>query len=250
MKKNHFIVLVLAIFVVMTNAVSASMIIPNSDQAKEKSQAPAKSPVIGDNWDLERVDFIHYANSSKPVKTSKTPTCYKLMGVKWLNTVNYSINPLNQNGLDPAEVAYTIGSAAETWDRETSTELFNNVYDVDFTAQYGYFDGKNAIAFGDYQTSGVIAVTSIWYSKRTKEIREFDILFNNYYLWGDGEAENTRMDLANIATHELGHAVGLSDIYDDSCSAVTMYGYSDYGDIDKRTLEQADITGLQKIYGI
>jgi len=58
------------------------------------------------------------------------------------------------------------------------------------------------------------------------------------------------MDLQNIATHELGHAVGLNDIYSGSCSYVTMYGYSTEGDIGKRTLEQPDITGLQTMYGI
>jgi hypothetical protein len=28
-----------------------------------------------------------------------------------------------------------------------------------------------------------------------------------------------------------------------------MYGYSDYGEVKKRTLEQPDITGLQTLYG-
>jgi predicted Zn-dependent protease len=58
------------------------------------------------------------------------------------------------------------------------------------------------------------------------------------------------MDLQNIATHEFGHAVGLGDIYDTACSSVTMYGYSDYGDTVKRTLETPDITGLRTLYGI
>jgi len=31
---------------------------------------------------------------------------------------------------------------------------------------------------------------------------------------------------------------------------VTMYGYSNYGETSKRTLEQPDITGLQSMYGI
>jgi cytochrome c biogenesis protein CcdA len=57
------------------------------------------------------------------------------------------------------------------------------------------------------------------------------------------------MDLQNIATHELGHAFGMDDIYTDACSSVTMYGYSDNGDISKRTLEQPDITGLRLMYG-
>jgi len=57
------------------------------------------------------------------------------------------------------------------------------------------------------------------------------------------------MDLENIAVHELGHTVGLSDIYSTACSEVTMYGYSTEGETSKRTLEQPDITGLQRMYG-
>jgi len=58
------------------------------------------------------------------------------------------------------------------------------------------------------------------------------------------------MDLENIATHEIGHGAGLNDIYSSSCTAVTMYGYSDYGETSKRTLEIPDIQGLQTLYGI
>jgi len=40
----------------------------------------------------------------------------------------------------------------------------------------------------------------------------------------------------------------LADVYETACSDVTMYGYSDYGEIDKRTLEAPDIKGLQTLY--
>ena len=72
---------------------------------------------------------------------------------------------------------------------------------------------------------------------------------NTDYTWGDATIDPSVMDLQNILTHELGHAVGLSDVYNDACSTVTMYGYSDYGDVAKRSLEQSDITGLQQMYG-
>ena len=228
----------------------ASMVIPANDNAKEHSQAPVHSPAIGANWDIERVDFVHYAKPSNPGKPSKTDTCYKLMGVKWAVTpVHYAINPENPQSLGQSFITNAISTSAETWDDATSKELAADTYGIDTSAQYGTYDSKNSIVFGSYPQSGVIAVTSIWYSKRAKQIVEFDMLFNTYYRWGDASANPYVMDLQNIATHEMGHAFGLSDIYSTSCTDVTMYGYSNNGETSKRTLEQPDITGLQAMYG-
>ena len=81
-------------------------------------------------------------------------------------------------------------------------------------------------------------------------------MFDIDWIWGDADPNNDGivdnpnvMDLQNIATHEFGHGIGLDDVYNSECSEVTMYGYSDYGEIKKRTLEQPDVTGLQKLYG-
>ncbi len=55
---------------------TASMIIPANDEAKKNAKAPEKSPVITETesgeWDLERVDFIHYAKPSNPAKPANT----------------------------------------------------------------------------------------------------------------------------------------------------------------------------------
>ncbi len=56
------------------------------------------------------------------------------------------------------------------------------------------------------------------------------------------------MDLQNIATHELGHTVGLSDLY-NRCLEETMYGYSSEGETSKRSLNPGDIAGLKAIFG-
>jgi hypothetical protein len=199
--------------------------------------------------DIGRIDFVHHAKSGGAGKPG-TPTCYSLMGVKWPTLpVNYIINPINPNGLSEEFVTNTLSTAAETWDASTSKELFSNSYSVDYSAQYGVQNYKNAVVFGDYPDSNAIAVTSIWYSKRTRQIVEFDMILNTRFNWGDASVNSTIMDLQNIATHEFGHGVGLNDIYTSSCSAVTMYGYSTEGDVAKRTLEQPDVLGLQKMYG-
>jgi hypothetical protein len=213
---------------------------------------------------LEKIEFIHYKKGFvKPTvaKALRVPVCYKLLGVKWkLFPVSYVINPTNSN-LNESFVATAIFNAAEEWDKWTLKELMDNasLYAIDNNVVYGVQDYKNAITFGNYPEEGVIAVTTVWYNPRTKAIVEFDIEFDTDWTWGDAMVEckstenftNTTcevMDLQNIATHELGHGIGLNDVYGSACSEVTMYGYSNYGEVKKRTLEQPDITGLQTLY--
>ncbi len=202
---------------------------------------------------LEKITFIHYKDGTvKPIGPSaaKSPTCYKLLGVKWKTfPVSYIINPSNPQNLTESFITSAISISAETWDAATSIELFNDTYTVNYSAQYGVQDFKNVMAFGDYPDSGVIAVATVWYTRLGRQIVEYDILFNTDFTWGDATVDSTKMDLQNIATHEKGHGVGLADIYSTSCIDVTMYGYSNYGETSKRALEQPDITGLQKMYG-
>jgi hypothetical protein len=226
------------------------------------SQAAMAAPVLGNDQKglsasdkllgVERIDFIHYAKGKDNAveKGAKAAPCYKLMGYSWkVKPVNYAINTSNSQGLSQGFIVSAISTSAETWDDSTSAELFNNTYSIDPSAVYGVMDGKNSIAFGPYNNNGVIAVTSIWFSKVNRQIVEFDQLYNTYFQWGDATANPALMDLQNIATHELGHAVGLNDLYTRQCSTVTMYGYSSEGEISKRTLEQSDITGLRSMYG-
>ncbi len=240
-----------AVFLLLSITAAASMMIPANDKAKENAKAPENSPVIGVNWDLERVDFIHYV---KPPNSggggAKVETCYKLMGVKWKSLpVNYVINPSNPQNLSEEFVTSAISTSAETWDAATPTELFNNAYTINYGAQYGVQNYRNEIDFGNYPDNRVIAVTSVWYTRVGKSLVEFDMRFNTRFSWGDATVNNSKMDLKNIAVHELGHSVGLADIYRVTCSPVTMYGYSSNGETSKRTLEQPDITGLQQMYG-
>ncbi|MEM7826797.1 MAG: matrixin family metalloprotease [Candidatus Aenigmatarchaeota archaeon] len=252
-------------------AASAAIVIPLADKAKESAGvAVDKSPTINNDWvlnphGLEKIEFIHYKKGyGKPeaAKAPKAPSCYKFLTgkVKWKTLpVNYVINPTNPQSLSESFVCSAVITSAETWDANTSKELFQN-YDIcpiNYEATYGVRDYQNAITFGDYPTEGVIAVTTVWYNPATKAIVEFDMMFDTDWRWGDADTTPTTdpedptavMDLQNIATHELGHGIGLADVYDSACSAITMYGYSDYEETQKRTLEQPDVTGLQTLYG-
>ncbi|MEK6882552.1 MAG: matrixin family metalloprotease [Nanoarchaeota archaeon] len=255
MKISKFLTFSIVLSILVISIATASLLIPANDNAKENSQAAGNSPVIEETdsggWELERVDFIHYVKPNSPAKASRTDSCYKLMGVKWRTTpLNYIINPSNPDSLSEGFVASAISESAETWDSATSRELFNNTYKINYTANYGNQDFNNVIDFGNLNDDRAIAVTTIWYTIVGKQIVEYDIRFNTQFKWGDATINSSLMDLRNIAVHEKGHGFGLADIYSTACSEVTLYGYSNYGETKKRTLEQPDITGLQKLYGI
>jgi hypothetical protein len=253
--KTKLVILGLVVFVIGLLLTVGTSTAAYGANEKVKAKPATKSPPLGD--DLERIDFIHYKKpkdkGAKPIGPAKPPkqptTCYKLLGVKWPTLpVKYVINPTNPQNLDHSTVCSAIALSAETWDLSTGAGLFGE-YQKNYDARWGKQDYCNVMAFGDYEQANVIAVTSIWYTRRTKQIVEFDILFNTYYVWGDAAGDPSVMDLQNIATHELGHGLGLDDVYLTDCSTVTMYGYSDYGETDKRTLESADVTAIQKLYG-
>jgi hypothetical protein len=249
MKFTHILAVSGIVILLCIVAVSGTMIIPMSENGTEHTKAPEHSPVFTDK-DIGRIDFIHYAKPTGAVKPPKTTTCYKLMGISWKSLpADYVINPVTGDRLDEEFVCDAISASAETWDDATSRELFADTYTIDDTAHYGSRDGLNVIDFYPYGDPNVIAVTSVFYFRPTREIVEFDIRFNEVWMWGKAEDSGDQMDVQNIATHEMGHAVGLADLYTDSCREVTMFGYSAYDETKKRDLEPQDIIGIQKIYG-
>ncbi len=177
----------------------------------------------------------------KPGKPDRTSKCYKLMRVEWKTEPDYAVG----EGLSVDVITESI----TTWDDETEFDLLGKRSKDIGLGFDAVMDGINSYTMGDYTTDGVIAVTRTWYNRRTKEILEYDIMFDTDFEWGNADNDPLLMDLQNIATHEIGHAFGLLDVYEDGCSDVTMYGYSYYGDVSKRDLAPQDLTGLQRIYG-
>ncbi len=155
----------------------------------------------------------------------------------------------NDDGLSATFVSTAVDAAAREWDDYTSADLVGSIVTVSSGSGNVVYDNKNSMMFGTYSDDRVIAVTYAWVNRATRQLVEFDILFNAHYTWGDATKTPSVMDLQNIATHELGHGFNLNDIYDQSKSALTMYGYSSEGDTEKRTLEPGDILGIQAVFG-
>ncbi|OGY18607.1 MAG: hypothetical protein A2900_02880 [Candidatus Chisholmbacteria bacterium RIFCSPLOWO2_01_FULL_50_28] len=214
---------------------------------------------LDDRGPLTKITFIHHKKGyAKPAQVGKpkATACYGFLanGAKWKTTEDYRVNPTNPDGLNDNDVMNAVDAGVSEWENYGGNSIFgNSIKDPDITYNES-MDGKNSASFGPYADSGVIAVTNVWGyfggPPQTRALVEWDMLFNtdSSWTWGDATSNPLLMDLRNIATHELGHSAGMDDLYNTSCNLETMFGYSTEGDIIKRTLNDGDITGIQKLY--
>jgi hypothetical protein len=205
---------------------------------------------------LKNITFIHYAkpdvppgqNKDKPQPPDVDNSAYELLGLYLPNTASYYINTSGA----PSGTITALDQSFDTWDRVTGEELFTSAGQ---TPVYGLaLDGQNTVSWVGIVPPSTIAMTRLWYNE-SNEIVEFDIVFNALLKWGidpDGEGPiklKRAYDIQNIATHEVGHVVGLDDLYEDQYRELTMYGYGKTGEVIKISLEEGDIAGAQCLYG-
>lgn len=185
-----------------------------------------------------------------------TSSCYGFLarGAKWKVIEPYIVNPANTSSLDEGFIMDNLVLNINKWENVAGAEIIDSGTDTTETliADTTYPDGQNEVYFGDIAQSGVIAINITWGifggPPSQRELIEWDQVYDDVdFSWSDS-GQPGKMDFENIATHELGHTMGLDDLYESGCSEVTMYGYANYGETKKRTLEAGDILGIQKLY--
>lgn len=210
--------------------------------------------------------FIHYkqgfARPEKPggSKPSKASSCYAFLasGVKWKVAEPYVFDETADNidQLPSAALLLTeFATAVAKWEVAAGKDILGaGSLGTVFPDQLGTLPNElNEVTFGSIPGADVIAITYVWGvwsgPPSGRQLLEWDMVFNIGWGWGDELTNpgNTLMDFLNVATHELGHAVGL-DHPSDSCTEETMYAYADYNETKKRDLNAGDIAGIQKLY--
>jgi len=185
-----------------------------------------------------------------------TSSCYGFLskGAKWKTVEDYIVDPKNIRELDGAFVRENIALDISKW--ETSADYYNILgEEVSGTvdgADLESPDNNNEVYFADVDYENAIAITIVWGifggPPPFRELVEWDMIFDDVDFDWSSSGEVGKMDFENIATHELGHSVGLGDLYTSECSEQTMYGYATEGEIKKRTLEDGDIAGVRNLY--
>lgn len=185
-----------------------------------------------------------------------TSNCYAFLakGAKWKTIEPYIVNPSNTGGLDETFVINNLAMDIDKWETAAGVDILGtgSATSETLVADLESPDNKNEVYFGDISQSNAIAITIIWGifggPPSQRELVEWDQVYDDVDFGWSATGEAGKMDFENIATHELGHSVGLDDLYKDRCSEQTMYGYADYGETKKRTLEDGDINGVYQLY--
>ena len=198
---------------------------------------------------------VHHINIESTC-TSPGPDngAYASTGYKLNKLYTYKLKTASfPSYLSSAEVQAAIDAAFQTWDSRAGAALFANGGTT--TAKINFQDGTNTIGFGP-AGKGVVATTYGFVDRKTKVLKEADIVFSTSYTWdtnsgdtGDCGGDGADFDVRDVATHEAGHVVGLNDLTTTGMDAQTMNGYVSKGELFKRDLASGDLAGLAALWG-
>lgn len=194
-----------------------------------------------------------------PRKPTKKPAeeCYALLGFK---APDDSINVLLLQGtrptsISPGQFTGSVTTAGDTWNHNgvVSKTFFGTVTDAPAGTKAQANDGNFVQSFT--RSSGSWLAGS-WLTSSGGKLTDWDVMYNTRYSYSTdpGKTGNARLryvDLQAVALHEMGHAVGLDDIYNkadkswDTSEVMNSYiwGYPRY------SFGVGDLAGLKAKYG-
>ena len=114
----------------------------------------------------------------------------------------------------------------------------------------GHHDGKNTVAWKPFG-AGALAYARTWY-RGTKvdgyySALESDINMNTAYSWST-TGSGSKIDVQSVVLHEMGHSIGLGDLYGKAQFASDKRQVMHYYTGVKRTLGNGDATGVWTLY--
>ncbi len=185
---------------------------------------------------------------------------YALLGRRWnmkdpqLKLVLKNDAYLTSEGLSASAVQSAITAAANTWDDATNQNLFKDsgLVTLDPTVDADKYNQIDTISWKPYANANCIAYSKSWFSSSKKvdgynTMYDSDIVFNSNFNWRT-DGSKSGIDVQSVALHEMGHMLGLDDIYNKPQFAKdTVQVMHCYTGI-KRTLGNGDKNGIWVLY--
>jgi len=254
---------ILTIILVIAVGFSLNSVLAKNDKNSDIPEEDGIYDVPG-HPELKLRVFVYHAKPDKPGKPTPpspqevcdlpdddSPLLVASAGWELPSTWTYKLNISSVPSTVGANSLPVIANNAyKQW-----TDAINNqvtiIEDSNTTVNRAVLDNQNIIAWGR-APGNALAVSYIWYNRATEVAIEVDTIMNKKFTWYWSQNEDCAYqgvyDAQNILTHELGHTMGLDDMYTDEYTDHTMYGYGSKGEVKKNTLTQGDIIGVQNIY--
>ena len=175
---------------------------------------------------------------------------YTSFGGKWASfPVVMYLNPANGDVSTTAAVS-AIQTALNAWNTQSGS-AFRYSYGGAVSDTATAHDYRNVMFFRNASNGGVIATTYSWWDSGGRMLDSDVIFWDGGFKFYTGTTGCTTSVpsayIEDVATHELGHALGLGH---SSASDATMYSTYTMCTQTKRTLAADDITGAKALYGL
>ncbi len=189
-------------------------------------------------------------------------SAYTLLGYRW-NTRDPQIKwvlkndgTMNNEGLNTANVKGAIEAASNTWDAASNQNLFadSSLVTTDSLVTSDRYNRKNTINWKPFITNcNTLGYARTYYSSTVVggyySALESDLVLNSNYNWRTDSVNKAGVDVQSVLLHEMGHTLGLGDLYGKAAYAYDTQQVMHYYSGEKRSLGNGDKTGIWKLYG-
>lgn len=249
MKTKILIAVLISLLVIL----AVSPAIPAGNKPDEQGQDAGKGEKAPE---IEMGMFVNRPLSSPPWypdECEDTEDTYRWAPTyHWVDpSISVLVNPTNPFIVNFDAVFAEVEKGFGEWNAVGTSYSATVSRDDDVGPSLDEPDGVNTVSWGEIDgPGGTIAVTYFWYNVRTKELIDCDIVFDETEPWSiSATVPGDKFDVCNIATHEAGHTLVLSDLRSPRDGALTMHAYTWPGDDFKHTLGTGDTLGILEIYG-
>jgi hypothetical protein len=179
--------------------------------------------------------------------------------LRWDNAdmpANFWVDPRNMpSGITESSFTEFVRRSYQTWQDDPTSYIMFAYMGTRTDREWGVNDGANIFCWRYIDgNGGTLGVTRSYFgyipgNYDSLRLVDADIELDTGDSWSATETPpSDRIDVQTVGTHEVGHVVGLADLYDSEDAGMTMFGYTSPGDTRQRTLEWGDQAGLHVLY--
>jgi hypothetical protein len=239
----------LVLTTVLATAVTAHAQAPITSEVRAE---PVRDKPIGGGKKLTVfVDYTHRAKGGKPsASTCATDADQSRTVPNFANSASGLTFKINSSTFPSSVLATADGAVRDgfkAWDDEVAGTYFGLTTTTAAPTRPA-FDGTNTVGWARI-TGNPLAAAWV-YEDTDGRVEQADIFFNTRYAWGvfGSCPGNGTYEVGNIATHEVGHVLGLDHLSDTGKKA-TMYPSAPKNEVLKRTLTTGDVSGFNDALG-